>query len=183
MPKVTGNDLVAQSLKNEGVNTVFYLTGGPMSDVARLCIEMQLKSIDVRHEQAAAMMAHAYSRLTGKPGICFASSGPGTTNLLTGIGNSFLDATPVVALGGSSPITQNSRGVFQEIDQLSIFKPVKIAEDLGCHGEHVEKPDEIRPSLERAQIAIHAGKPAVVNVVTDPRARSQTVRFSTYQPI
>jgi len=124
MPKVTGNDLVAQTLKNEGVDTVFYLTGGPMSDVARLCIEMQFKSIDVRHEQAAAMMAHAYSRLTGKPGICFASSGPGTTNLLTGIGNSLLDATPVVGLGGSSPITQNSRGVFQEIDQLSIFKPV-----------------------------------------------------------
>ena len=59
----------------------------------------------------------------------------------------------------------------------------KIAEVLGCHGEHVEKPDEIRPSLERAQAAVHAGKPAVVNVITDPRARSQTVRFSTYKPI
>ena len=124
MPKVTGSDLVVQTLRSEGVGTVFYLPGGPMSDVGRLWIEMQLKSIGVRHEQAAAMMAHAYSRLTGKPGICFASSGPGTTNLLTGIGNSFLDATPVVALGGSSPITQSSRGVFQEMDQLSIFKPV-----------------------------------------------------------
>jgi thiamine pyrophosphate-dependent acetolactate synthase large subunit-like protein len=124
MPKVTGNDLVVRTLRNEGVNTVFYLTGGPMSDVARLCREMEFKSIDVRHEQAAAMMAHAYSRLTGKPGICFASSGPGTTNLLTAIGNSFLDATPVVALGGSSPFTQNGRGAFQEMDQLSIFKPV-----------------------------------------------------------
>ncbi|HVP80182.1 MAG TPA: thiamine pyrophosphate-binding protein [Thermodesulfobacteriota bacterium] len=124
MAKVTGNDLVVQTLKNEGVDTVFYLPGGPMSDVARLCIEMQLKSIGVRHEQAAAMMAHAYSRLAGKPGVCFASSGPGTTNLLTGIANSFLDATPVVALGGSSPMTQNGRGAFQEIDQLSVFKPV-----------------------------------------------------------
>ena len=124
MPKVTGNDLVVRTLRNEGVNAVFYLTGGPMSDVARLCLEMEFRSIDVRHEQAAAMMAHAYSRLTGKPGICFASSGPGTTNLLTGIGNSFLDATPVVALGGSSPFTQNGRGAFQEMDQLSIFKPV-----------------------------------------------------------
>ena len=69
------------------------------------------------------MMAHAYSRLTGKPGICFAASGPGTTNLLTGIGNSFLDATPVVALGGSSPLTQNSRGRFRD-GPGSIFKPV-----------------------------------------------------------
>jgi thiamine pyrophosphate-dependent acetolactate synthase large subunit-like protein len=124
MPKVTGNDLVVQTLKNEGVDTVFYLTGGPMSDVAALCLEMNFTSIDVRHEQAAAMMAHAYSRLTGKPGICFAASGPGTTNLLTGIGNSFLDATPVVALGGSSPLRDNGKGAFQEMDQLSIFKPV-----------------------------------------------------------
>ena len=124
MPKVTGNDLVVQTLKNEGVDTVFYLTGGPMSDVAGLCLEMKFKSIDVRHEQGAAMMAHAYSRLTGKPGICFAASGPGTTNLLTGIGNSYLDATPVIALGGSSSIKENSRGAFQEMDQLSIFKPV-----------------------------------------------------------
>jgi acetolactate synthase-1/2/3 large subunit len=124
MPKVTGNDLVVQTLQNEGVDTVFYLTGGPMTTVAALCLELRLKSVDVRHEQAAAMMAHAYSRLSGKPAVCFASSGPGTTNLLTGIGNSYLDATPVVALGGASPITQNSRGAFQEMDQLAIFRPV-----------------------------------------------------------
>jgi acetolactate synthase-1/2/3 large subunit len=124
MPKVTGNDLVVQTLKKEGVDTIFYLTGGPMSDVAGLCLEMEFKAIDVRHEQGAAMMAHAYSRLSGKPGVCFAASGPGTTNLLTGIGNSFLDATPVVALGGSSPLKENSRGAFQEMDQLAIFKPV-----------------------------------------------------------
>jgi thiamine pyrophosphate-dependent acetolactate synthase large subunit-like protein len=124
MAMVTGNDLVVQTLQNEGVDTVFFLTGGPMSDVAGLCLEMELKSIDVRHEQGASMMAHAYSRLSGKPGICFAASGPGTTNLLTGIGNSYLDATPVVALGGSSPLVENSRGAFQEMDQLSIFKPV-----------------------------------------------------------
>ena len=74
------NALVVQTLKNEGVDIVFYLTGGLMPDVAGLCLEMQFTSLDVHHEQAAAMMAPAYSRLTGKPGICFAASGPGTTN-------------------------------------------------------------------------------------------------------
>ena len=59
----------------------------------------------------------------------------------------------------------------------------KLSEVLGCHGEYVEKPDEIRPALERANAAVHAGTPAVVNVITDPRARSQTVRFSTYRAI
>jgi acetolactate synthase-1/2/3 large subunit len=59
----------------------------------------------------------------------------------------------------------------------------KMCEVFGCHGEYVEKPDDIRPALERANAAVAAGKPAVVNVVTDPRARSQTVRFSTYRAI
>jgi Thiamine pyrophosphate enzyme, N-terminal TPP binding domain len=95
IPKVTGNNLVVQTLKHEGIDTVFHLTGGPMSDVAGLCLEMRFTSIDVRHEPATARMAYAYSHLTGTPGIGFAASGPGTTNLLTGLGNSFLDATPL----------------------------------------------------------------------------------------
>jgi len=64
MPKVSGNDLVVQTLKNEGVDTVFYLTGGPMSDVAGLCLEMQFKSTDVRHEQAAAVKPQRLHRTT-----------------------------------------------------------------------------------------------------------------------
>src|SRR5262245_58311298 len=59
----------------------------------------------------------------------------------------------------------------------------KLSEVFECHGEYVEKPDEIHPALERANAAVQAGKPAVVNVITDPRARSQTVRFSTYRAI
>jgi acetolactate synthase-1/2/3 large subunit len=58
-----------------------------------------------------------------------------------------------------------------------------LSEVLGCHGEYVEQPDEIRPALERAKAAVQAGRPAVVNVITDPRARSQTVRFSIYRAI
>ncbi len=103
MAKTNGNDLVVKALKDEGVDTVFYLTGGPMVDVASRCIEIGFRSVDVRHEQAAAMAAHAYSRVIGKPGVCFAASGPGTTNLITGVGNAFLDAVPVVALGGDGP--------------------------------------------------------------------------------
>lgn len=158
MPKVTGNDLVVRTLQNEGIDTVFFLTGGPMSDVAGLCIEMELKSIDARHEQGAAMMAHAYSRLTGKPGVCFAASGPGTTNLLTGIGNSFLDATPVVALGGSSPIKENSRGTFQEMDQLSIFKPVTK------WAERVTDVSRIPELISKAVRMAYEGQPGPVYV-------------------
>src|SRR5215510_940161 len=124
MAKTNGNDLVVKSLKDEGVDTVFYLTGGPMVDVASRCIEIGFRSVDVRHEQAAAMAAHAYSRVIGKPGICFAASGPGTTNLVTGVGNAYLDAVPVVALGGASAVAQDGMGAFQEMNQVGIFKPI-----------------------------------------------------------
>lgn len=124
MAKTSGNDLVVKALKDEGVDTVFYLTGGPMVDVASRCIEIGFRSIDVRHEQAAAMAAHAYSRVRGKPGVCFAASGPGVTNLITGIGNAYLDAVPVVTLGGASALSQAGMGAFQEMDQVSMFKPI-----------------------------------------------------------
>jgi thiamine pyrophosphate-dependent acetolactate synthase large subunit-like protein len=123
MAKTSGNDLVAKALQDEGVETVFYLTGGPMVDVAARCIE-RFRSIDFRHEQAASMAAHAYSRVSGKPGVCFAASGPGTTNLITGVGNAFLDAVPVVALGGASAVAQAGMGAFQEMDQVGMFKPI-----------------------------------------------------------
>src|ERR1700756_2417811 len=123
MAKVSGNDLVVQALQDEGVDTTFYVTGGPMVDVAVRCVEM-FKTVDVRHEQAAAMAAHAYSRVTGKPGVCFAASGPGTTNLITGVGNAFLDAVPVVALGGASAVAQDGMLAFQEMDQVGMFKPI-----------------------------------------------------------
>jgi len=124
MAKTSGNDLVVKGLKDEGVDTVFYLTGGPMVDVASLCIEIGFRSVDVRHEQAAAMAAHSYSRVIGKPGVCFAASGPGATNLITGVGNAYLDAVPVVALGGASALSQTGMGAFQEMDQVAMFKPI-----------------------------------------------------------
>ncbi len=121
---VSGNDLVVRSLKDEGVDTVFYLTGGPMVDVATRCIEIGFRSVDVRHEQAAAMAAHSYSRVLGRPGVCFAASGPGATNLITGVGNAFLDGVPVIALGGASALSQSGMGAFQEMDQVGMFKPI-----------------------------------------------------------
>lgn len=131
MAKVDGNSLVVKALKDEGVDTVFYITGGPMVDVASKCIEIGFNSVDVRHEQGASMAAHAYSRVLGKPGVCFAASGPGVTNLITGVGNAYLDAVPVVALGGASAISQDGMGAFQEMDQVGMFKPItKMSERI-----------------------------------------------------
>jgi acetolactate synthase-1/2/3 large subunit len=122
--KVKGNELVARALQREGVETLFFLMGGPTLGVAAACIAAGLRMIDVRHEQAGAMMAHAQARVRGRAGVCMASSGPGVTNLVTGLANALFDCAPVVALGGCSPVGEFQTGYFQEIDQVAIMRPV-----------------------------------------------------------
>ena len=80
MGEIRGEELIAKSFAREGVDTIFFMMGGPTSGTAAACLDLGMKGIYVRHEQAAAMMAHAYARVTGKPGICITPSGPGTAN-------------------------------------------------------------------------------------------------------
>jgi thiamine pyrophosphate-dependent acetolactate synthase large subunit-like protein len=122
--KISGNEILAKALKRQGVDTFFFLMGGPMTGAEGACISAGLRGIDVRHEQAAAMMAHAYARVQGRPGVCIAASGPGTTNLVTGIANAFDDCAPVIAIGGSSAISGEGLGAFQEMDQVSMMRPI-----------------------------------------------------------
>src|SRR5437762_2221248 len=121
---VNGSQILARALRKQGVDTMFYLMGGPMLDAEASCIEEGIRSIDVRHEQAAAMMAHAWGRVLNRVGVCMAASGPATTNLVTGVGNAWADAAPLLAIGGSSPVSQWGRGAFQEMDQVAVMKPI-----------------------------------------------------------
>jgi len=124
MALVSGNQLTAKALKAEGVETIFYLMGGPINDII-LCSQQEgIRTIDVRHEQGAAMMAHAYSRVSGKPGICMATSGPGTINMATGVYNALADACPMIAIGGASALNQFGMEGFQECDQESLYRPI-----------------------------------------------------------
>ena len=122
MAELTGNEILARCLKAQGVKDIFFIMGGPMLDAETACIEEGIRLIDTRHEQGAAYMAQAYSRVTQGPGVCMAASGPATLNLTTGLANALIDCCPVVALGGSSPISQFGRQVFQEIDQVKAFE-------------------------------------------------------------
>ena len=123
MGEVFGYELVARALQNEGADTMFFIMGGPMLGAQDSCRQLGMKVIDVRHEQAAAMMANAYARVTGKAGVCSTASGPAATNLLTGLAHALTDAAPVVALGGASPIHHFHSEAFQEVDQLSMMRP------------------------------------------------------------
>src|SRR3984893_17461648 len=123
MALITGSEVLAKCLKKEGVEELFFIMGGRMLLAEATCVTEGIRMIDVRHEQAAAFMGQAYSRLRQKPAVCMAASGPGVINLTTGLANALIDCCPVVAVGGSSPIGLNGRQVFQEIDQLAIMKP------------------------------------------------------------
>src|SRR5499427_6622980 len=124
MATITGSEVLAQSLRSQGVDTLFYLMGGPMLETEAACISLGIRAIDHRHEQAAALAAHAYTRVTRRPGVCMGCSGPGATNLATGIANAFTDAAPLVAIGGSSPRIYAGMEAFQEIDQVGMMRPI-----------------------------------------------------------
>jgi thiamine pyrophosphate-dependent acetolactate synthase large subunit-like protein len=154
--KVRAYTLFARALKRQGVDTVFFVMGGPMVEAHNASHEEGIRMIDVRHEQAAAMAAQAYARVRAQPGVCSACSGPGTINLSTGIANALIDCVPVVALGGSSPVGQYGKGAFQEIDQVAIMRP------MTKWAERVYEAKRIPELIERAFHEATSGKPGPV---------------------
>jgi acetolactate synthase-1/2/3 large subunit len=134
--KMNGGQIICESLVSEGVEVIFGMLGGavlPLYDV--LPQYPQLRHILVRHEQGAAHAADGYARATGKVGVCFATSGPGATNLVTGIANAHLDSVPMVAITGQVARPFIGKDAFQEIDITGITLPITkhnyLATDTG----------------------------------------------------
>ncbi|RLC93480.1 MAG: biosynthetic-type acetolactate synthase large subunit [Chloroflexi bacterium] len=123
--KLTGAQIVCESLVKEGVEVIFGFPGGsvlPFYDA--LPQYPQLRHVLVRHEQGAAHAADGYARATGRPGVCCATSGPGATNLVTGIANAYLDSVPVIAMTGQVARPFIGKDAFQEIDITGITLPI-----------------------------------------------------------
>lgn len=156
MAEITGSEIIARCLQKEGVKDLFYIMGGPMLLAEATCIKEGIRMIDVRHEQAAAFMCQAYSRLKQVPSVCMAASGPGVTNLITGMANALIDCCPVVALGGSSPLSQFGRQVFQEIDQVELMRGCCKYVDRLINLKRI--PQQINFALQKAIL----GKPGPV---------------------
>src|SRR5438094_1880388 len=123
MATVIGSELLARALKSQGVETIFYVMGGPMLETEAICIKLGIRAIDTRHEQAASLSAHAWGRVMRRPGVAMGCSGPGATNLVTGVANAFTDAAPLVAIGGSSPAAYFGMEAFQGIEQAAVVRP------------------------------------------------------------
>jgi acetolactate synthase I/II/III large subunit len=123
-PKMTGAQAVLECLKREGVDVVFGLPGGVLLPLYDAIYQSDIRHILVRHEQGAAHMADGYARATGKVGVCIATSGPGATNLVTGIATAYMDSVPMVAITGQVNTFLIGKDAFQEADITGITLPI-----------------------------------------------------------
>ncbi len=155
---MNGSQILAKALKQQGVENFFFIMGAPMMLAENACMAEGIRAIDVRHEQAGAMMAHAYARLRNRPGICMAASGPATTILVTGLAHAWADCTPVIAFGGASPVSSWGQGVFQEMDQLSMMLPCTKWAVRAHHPKRI--PELVNKAFHTAM----SGKPGPVYV-------------------
>ncbi len=157
--KLTGAQIVCESLLREGVDVVFGLPGGAILPLYGVMHQYpQLRHILVRHEQAAVMAADGYARTTGRVGVCMATSGPGATNLVTGIACAQMDSVPIVAITGQVPRPAIGRDAFQETDVTGITLPVTK------HNYLVMEASEIPTAIKEAFYIANTGRPGPVLV-------------------
>lgn len=154
---VNGAQVVIRCLIEEGVDTIFGYPGGmilPLYDA--LIDEAGIKNVLVTHEQNAAHAADGYARASGKVGVCIATSGPGATNLVTGIATAFMDSIPLVAITGQVDTALLGRDAFQETDIIGITMPVTK------HSFKIKNPDELAAAVREAFAIARRGRPGPV---------------------
>jgi len=122
--RMTGAQAIVQALKNENVDVIFGYPGGAVLPIYDVLFDAGIRHILTRHEQGAAHAADGYARATGRPGVCIATSGPGATNLVTGLATAYMDSIPVVALTGQVATPYIGRDSFQEADITGITMPI-----------------------------------------------------------
>ncbi|WP_203290642.1 acetolactate synthase 2 catalytic subunit [Maricaulis parjimensis] len=175
-PKQTGAHAVVRTLEALGVERVFGYPGGAIMPVYDALTGSSLKHILVRHEQAAAFAADAQARLTGKAGVCMATSGPGATNLLTGIANAYMDSVPMVILTGQVPSGLMGTDAFQEVDVFGMSMPVVKHSIIIRDAERI--PELIAEAFDIAE----SGRPGPV-LIDMPKDILQAEAYPTLPPV
>jgi acetolactate synthase-1/2/3 large subunit len=170
---ISGADALLQCLIEEGVDTIFGYPGGAIMPVydKLMDYEDKIKHYLTRHEQGAAHAAQAYAMVTGRPGICFATSGPGATNLVTGIANAFLDSVPVVFITAQVVSSLIGTDAFQETDIIGVSMPVT---KWNCQ---VKKPQDIPETIAKAFYIAKSGRPGPVLIDITKDAQLEKLNF------
>jgi len=173
--KMSGANALLESLERQGVKEVFGILGGAILPVYdALCTHPKIRHILARHEQGAAHAADGYARASGRPGVCFATSGPGATNLVTGIANAHMDSSPVIALTGQVPTAgANStymigRDAFQEADIIGITTPITK------YNIQLRSVEEIPSTINSAFYIAATGRPGPVLIDFPKDIQAQT---------
>lgn len=166
---LTGADIVIECLKEQGVDTVFGYPGGAILNVYDALYQHsdEIKHILTSHEQGAAHAADGYARATGKVGVCLATSGPGATNLVTGIATAYMDSIPIVAITCNVGVSLLGKDSFQEVDITGITMPITkhnyIVKDVGSLAETIRKAFRIARSGRPGPVLIDIPKDVTAN--------------------
>jgi acetolactate synthase-1/2/3 large subunit len=182
--KISGARIVCESLVREGVDVIFGYPGGAVINMYDVLPDYDLRHVLVRHEQCAAHAADGYARATGKVGVCFATSGPGATNLVTGIATAHMDSSPVVAITGQVPSAFIGKDAFQEVDITGITLPITK------HNYLVTDVRELPTVMKEAFHIARTGRPGpvLVDIAKDTQQAEteftypETVNLAGYKP-
>ncbi|MDY0161890.1 biosynthetic-type acetolactate synthase large subunit [Desulfobotulus sp.] len=186
--ELTGAQILWQSLKDEGVDTVFGYPGGAVIDFYDALVQYDIRHILVRHEQGAVHAADGYARASGRVGVCMVTSGPGATNTVTGIATAYLDSIPMVVITGQVPTKLIGNDAFQEVDIVGITRPCTK------HNYLVKDITKLERIIKEAFYIARSGRPGPVLIdipkdVTNSRTVYKAIKDiqmesynPTYQP-
>lgn len=180
-----GSEIIWDALVHLGVEVVFGYPGGAIMPAYDSMIKFPIHHVLVRHEQGASHMADGYARVSGRVGVCVATSGPGATNLVTGIANAMMDSIPIVAITGQVNSTAIGSDAFQETDISGVVLPITK------HSIVVTRPEDIAGALKEAFFIASSGRPGpvLVDITKDAQQKScmyafdpSPVRLPGYRP-
>lgn len=176
---LTGADIVVQSLIDEGVEIVFGYPGGQILNVYDSLYKYQdkIQHVLTCHEQGAAHAADGYARATGKVGVCIATSGPGATNLVTGIATAYMDSIPMVAITGNVPMNLLGKDSFQEVDITGITMPITK------HNYIVKDINDLQEVINRAFYIAKEGRPGPVLIDIPKNIQVEKAEYKKLEPL
>ena len=177
--QLTGAEIVVECLKEQGVDTVFGYPGGTILNVYDALYKHsdEIRHILTSHEQGAAHAADGYARATGRVGVCLATSGPGATNLVTGIATAYMDSVPIVAITCNVNLPLLGKDTFQEVDIAGVTMPITK------HGYIVKDVTKLADTIRKAFRIASEGRPGPVLVDITKDVTANTCEYEKKEPL
>ena len=175
MPRINGAQIIIRYLEKRGIRTISGIPGGanlPLYDA--LATSSRIRHVLARHEQGAGFIAQGMARTTGEVGVCFATSGPGATNILTAIADAYLDSVPIVCITGQVPSTLLGTDAFQEVDTYGMSMPITK------HNYLVRSAKDLLTILPRAFELAGTGRPGPVLIDVPKNVQTEVIEFEAW---